>query len=133
MRRRRFREGSGNMPTPRMVLTNFTVRKLDNTKGELDLAKEKWASGEFISSDDLWLATFEMNGETHHAGIRLGRRVDVAEDINQIDIQLRVREEAFDADDFITEWEVANITRSVYDEFAKQLPQYSNLSLTNQP
>jgi len=113
-----------------MVLTNFTARKLDNTKGELDLAKKKWASGEFISSDDLWLATFKINGETHHAGIMLGRRVDVAEGIWQIDVQLRVREEAFDADDFIAEWDVANITRAVYVEFAKLLPQYSNLSLT---
>jgi hypothetical protein len=119
------------MPTP--VLTNFRVAKLDNTKGLLDQAKEKWASPEFISSNDLWLASFEMNGETHHAGVRLGRRVDVAEDINQIDIQLGVREEAFDADKFIPEWEVADITRAVYDEFLKLLPPDSKPALANQP
>jgi len=114
-----------------MVLTNFTARKLHN--GDLEEAKAKWASPEFISSDDLWLASFEMNGEKPYAGIRLGRRIDVAEDIEQLDVQLRVRDEAFDSDTFIPEWGVAEITRAIYDEFLKLLPPGSKPSLTNQP
>ena len=94
-----------------MILTNFVVRKLDNSHGELDVAKKKWASPEFISSDDLWLASFEIDGVKREAGIRRGRRVDVADDMEQIDVQLRVGEEEFDADSFISESDVAESQR----------------------
>jgi len=102
-----------------MVIKNFTVRKLDNTHGELDLAKEKFASPEFISSDDLWLASFEIEGKKREAGIRRGRRVDVAEGTDMVDVQLRVNEEEFDADAFIPESDVAEITKAVYAEFLR--------------
>jgi hypothetical protein len=104
---------------PGMKIKNFTVKKLDNTKGELDLARKKWADSEFIPSDEYWLATFEMDGEKHHAGIRRGRRVDVANDIVQFNVQLNVREDAFGADTFLSEGEVADITKAVSDEFLK--------------
>lgn len=109
------------MVQKKITLKNFRVRKLDNSKGELDTAKKKWGSEspEFILSDDLWIATFEIDGETHTAGIMAGRRVDVAEDTEQVMVNLRVREEAFDADQFLPEWDVADITRSVYEEFSK--------------
>ena len=102
-----------------MVITNFVVRKLDNTRGELDLAKKEWANPEFIPSDEFWLATFEIDGEKHQAGIRRGRRVEVADDMEQVDVQLRVREEAFDADVFIPEADVAGIVKAVSEEFEK--------------
>lgn len=102
-----------------MKLTNFVVRKLDNTRGELDLAKKEWANSEFIPSDEFWLATFEIDGKKHEAGIRRGRRVDIADDTDQIDVQLRVREEAFDADTFMPESQVADIVKAVSEEFEK--------------
>ena len=109
------------MVQKKVPLKNFRVQKLDKGKGEVDAAKQKWGSEypEFVLSDDLWLATFEIDGETHHAGIMLGRRVDVAEDVEQISVNLRVRDEAFDDDEFLPLWDVADITRCVYEEFAK--------------
>jgi hypothetical protein len=100
-----------------MKLTNFTVRKLTNAHGELALAKEKFASKEFISSDDIWLASFEVDGVKREAGVRRGRRIDVAEDTDMVDVQLRVGEAEFDADTFIPESQVAEITKAVYEEF----------------
>jgi hypothetical protein len=102
-----------------MDFANFRVRKLDNTKGELTLAKKEWASPEFISSDDLWLVTFELEGEQHQAGVMRGRRVDVANGTEQFDVQLRVSEKAFDADKFIPEWDVAEITKAISEKFLK--------------
>ena len=102
-----------------MVITNFLVRKLDDTHGELATAKKMWANPEFIPSDEFWLATFEVESQKYQAGIRRGRRTDVAEDIPQIDVQLRVPEEAFDADSFIPESDVADITKAVGEEFVR--------------
>jgi len=103
-----------------MELANFTVRKLDNAHGDLDLAKGKLASPEFISSDDIWIAAFDIEGIRHEAAIRRGRRTDVAEDTDQIDIQLRVSEQEFDSDTFIPESRVAEITAAVGDEFIRR-------------
>ncbi|SRR5260370_39441700 len=103
-----------------MELSNFSFRKLDNTHGELDKAKEKLASPEFISSNDIWIASFDFEGTKHEAAIRRGRRTDVAEDTDQIDIQLRVSEQEFDSDTFIPESRVAEITAAVGDEFIRR-------------
>jgi hypothetical protein len=101
-----------------MLIKNFVVTKLDNTRGALDLAKRLWATNkDFIPSDDYWLATFEIDGVKHQAGIRRGRRIDVADDISQIDVQLRVPEESFDADAFMPETEANEIVVAVGAEF----------------
>jgi hypothetical protein len=104
-----------------VVIKNFSVRKLDNTLGELELAKKKFASPEFIPTNEFWLASFEIEGEglKREAGIRRGRRVDVAEDMDMIDVQIRVAEEEFAADKFIPESNVAEIARAVSEEFIK--------------
>ncbi len=107
------------MPRKKVPLTNFKIHKIDNSKGDLDQLKQKMATPDFIFSDDLWIATFDLDGEAHAAGIARGRRPDVAEDIEQLHVQLRVRDEAYDADKFLAEWDVADITRSVLEEFAK--------------
>lgn len=64
-------------------------------------------------------ATFEIDGQKHQAGIRRGRRVDVADDTDQINVQLRVREDAFDVDTFIPEAKVADIVKAVSEKFEK--------------
>jgi len=102
-----------------MEVTNFTVRKLDNSHGELDLANKKFASPEFIPTNEVWLASFEVDGVKRQAGIRRGRRVDVAANMDMVDVQLRVGEEEFDADKFIPESKVAEITKAVSREFLK--------------
>jgi hypothetical protein len=56
-----------------MVITNFLVRKLDDTHGELATARKLWANPEFIPSDEYWLATFEVESQKYQAGIRRGR------------------------------------------------------------
>ncbi len=101
-----------------MQVTNLTVRRL--TPAELEMARKPWASAEFIPTEDYWLATFEVDGETHIAGLRKGRRHDVAEDIEQIDIQLRILDSAFDADYFMPEAEAADILTAVKAELEKR-------------
>jgi hypothetical protein len=100
-----------------MKITNFSARKLDDSNGELSLAKQKWQTNDFIMTDDLWVATFEIDGLKRYAGIRRGRRADVAPGTNQVDIFLRVNEEEFDADKFISEADAADIIRLVTPEF----------------
>lgn len=98
-------------------LTKFTVRKLTSDEGQL--AKTLWASGEFVPTDEYWLAEFEVDGTKRQAGIRRGRRHDVAKDMDQIDVQLRVNEDEFDRDTFIPEAQVADIVKAVGEEFEK--------------
>jgi hypothetical protein len=102
-----------------MVITNFIVRKLDNTNGKLDLAKKEWANKEFIPSEDYWVAAFDIDGEKRYAGICRGRRVDVADDTDQFDFQLRINDEEFDADFLLPESQAAEILKAVSEEFIK--------------
>jgi len=93
-----------------MQITNLTVRRL--TPQELEMAKKTWASQEFVPTKDYWLATFDVNGQQHLAGLRKGRRHDVANNIEQIDVQLRIADSAFDADKFMPEAQAADIIRA---------------------
>lgn len=102
-----------------MVITNFVVRKLDNSSGKLDLAKKEWANKDFIPTDDYWACGFEIDGVKRYAGVCRGRRVDVADDTDQLDFQLRVNDEEYDADTFIPESEAAVILKAVSEEFIK--------------
>jgi hypothetical protein len=97
-----------------MLLSNFTVRRL--TQQEFVLAKKTWASDDFLPTEPYWLAAFEIDGQPYLAGLRSGRRKDVAEDVRQIDIQLRIPDAAFDEDSFIPEAQVAAILRAVNDK-----------------
>lgn len=100
-----------------MAITNFIVRKLDNTNGKLDLAKKEWANKEFIPSEDYWIAAFDVDGKKRYAGICRGRRVDVPDDIAQFDFQLRINEEEFEADVFLPESQAAEILKAVSEKF----------------
>jgi hypothetical protein len=101
-----------------MQITNLTVRRL--TPEEFELAKKTWANKDFIPAEEYWLATFDVDGETHVAGLRKGRRHDVAPDTQQIDIQLRVLDSAFDEDIFLPEASAADIVRAVTEELEKR-------------
>jgi hypothetical protein len=101
-----------------MQITNLTVRRL--TPEEFEMAKTAWVTDGFVPANDYWLATFDVDGQTHEAGLRKGRRLDVSSDTQQIDVQLRVLESAFDADSFLPEAQAADIVRAVIAEFEKQ-------------
>lgn len=101
-----------------MAISNFAVRRL--TPAEIELAKELWADKEFLPTNEYWLADFEIDGIKRQAGIRRGRRHDVAEDIDQFDVQLRINQEELDEDrPLIAEAQVADIVRAVGEEFQK--------------
>lgn len=101
-----------------MTLSNFAVRRL--TAGELELAKGLWASGEYLPTEEYWLADFEIDGLKRQAGIRRGRRANVAEDIDQFDIQLRINQEELDEDvPLIAEAQAADILTIVRAEWEK--------------
>jgi hypothetical protein len=101
-----------------MQITNLTVRRL--TPKEFEMAKKSWVTDGFVPAEDYWLATFDVDGETHEAGLRKGRRLDVAPGTQQIDVQLRVLESAFDADSFLPEAQAADIVRTVTEELEKR-------------
>jgi hypothetical protein len=110
-----------------VVLTNFAVRRL--TPEERELAKGLWASGEFLPTDEYWLAEFEIDGLKRQAGIRRGRRADVAEDMDQFDIQLRISQEELDEDvPLIAEAQAADILTIVRAEWEKG--EYWNIGPT---
>jgi hypothetical protein len=104
-----------------MVLNDFAVRKL--TADEVRANKENWDRADkenhFIPTDDYWVATFELDGERHSAGIRHGRRTDVAAGTVQLDVQLFISDETFEADTFMPEARAADILRVVGAEFGK--------------
>jgi hypothetical protein len=59
-----------------------------------------------------------MDGLKRQAGVRRGRRANVAEDMDMIDVQLRVNQEELDEDSpHIPEAQVADIVRLVGEEF----------------
>jgi hypothetical protein len=101
-----------------MVIRNFSVRRL--TPAERKLAEKLWADGEFLPTDEYWLADFEIDGMKRQAGIRWGRRADVAPDMRQFNVQLRVNQEELDEDiPLIAEAQVADIVKVVSQEFEK--------------
>ena len=106
-----------------MTITNFRLHKL--SREHSDALKEKLANpGEFTPSEDnAYIAEFEVDGVPYHAGIRLGRRTDVAEDIEQYDAQLRIRDESWETDSFIPEWTVADILKLLRPMIDKELGQ----------
>lgn len=100
-----------------MVITNFGVRRL--TPAETKVVRVRWADKDFLASGDYWLITFDLDGKKQFAGVTWGRRVDIADDIEQFQINLRVKDEDFDDDVFIPESQVADITRALSAEFEK--------------
>jgi len=97
------------------ITSNLSFRRLTTT--EQRQAEKRWADDEFVPTGEYWLATFDMDGQKHYAGVRSGHGKTVAPDIRQFQINLRVSEEALDADVFIPEAIVADITREIGEAF----------------
>lgn len=95
--------------------SNLSFRRL--TPAEQKEAEKRWADDEFIPTGEYWLATFNMDGEKHYAGVRSGHGKTVAPDIRQFQINLRVSEKAFNSDIFIPEARVADITKEIGEAF----------------
>lgn len=104
-----------------MVLSNFAVQEIADVK-QRDELNGKLASEEFVQTDPrAWIASFDVDGVAYHAGVRLGHRKDVADDLTQYDIQLRIRDDQFDNDSFIPEATAADILRLVDAEIQKRI------------
>lgn len=105
-----------------MVLTNFQLFEITGVKQRDELNGKLANAGEFIQTKpNVWIASFDVDAVPYHAGIRLGHRIDVAADIEQYDVQLRVRDEEFDNDSFIPEAKVAEITKLVGEQFEQRI------------
>lgn len=106
-----------------MQLTDFSITEVVDPKkrNELNgyLFRERPA---FIQTDPrVWLASFKIDGEQRVVAVRIGHAQDVAADIIQLDIQLRVNEEEFDNDSFIPEASAAGILALVSKEIGKRV------------
>ncbi len=104
-----------------MVLTNFQLTEITDKaqQDELNGILRREDPAFVQTSPNVWIASFNADRVPYHAAIRLGRRPDVADDLGGYQVQLRVREEEFDADSLIPEATVADITKLVGQEFEK--------------
>ncbi|HWY57934.1 MAG TPA: hypothetical protein VNZ03_25955 [Terriglobales bacterium] len=104
-----------------MELTNFKIYEITDANLRAEFNKKLDIDKEFVQTKpNVWLAEFEADGTKYEAGIRLGHRHDVAPDVEQADTQLRVREQDFDNDTFLSVWKIQEITKLVGEEFKKR-------------
>jgi hypothetical protein len=101
-----------------MELKNFNLHEITDTKLRDELNGKLAIDKEFTQTKpNVWIADFEAEGVRYQAGIRLGHRHDVAPAIEQADIQLRVRDEDFDNDTFLSVSKIQEISKLVGEEF----------------
>jgi len=106
-----------------MHLTNFSIKEItDTAKRDGLLGYMKRDRPDFVQTDErVWMASFKVDGLQRVAAIRAGHASDVAEDIQQLDIHLRVNEEEFDNDKFIPEASAADILALISKEVEKRV------------
>ena len=106
-----------------MNLTDFSIievtdaAKRDELLGYMKRDRPGWVE----SNGRVWMAAFKIDGVQRVAAIRAGHANDVAGDIQQLDLHLRVNEEEFDNDKFIPEASAADILALVSKEVEKRL------------
>ena len=106
-----------------MKLTDFSIAEVtDATKrDELNNYLKRDRPG-FVQTDArVWMAAFKIDGGQRVAAIRAGHANDVASDIIQLDMHLRVNEEEFDNDSFIPEASAADILALVSKEVVRRV------------
>jgi hypothetical protein len=87
--------------------------------------KEAWRCRSLaarIPSSSFPATKFNKRSVRYQAGIRVGHRHDVASDIVEADVQLRIRGEDFDNDRFLSVSKIRDISKLVGDEFEKRYP-----------
>jgi hypothetical protein len=101
-----------------MQLTDFSIKEVVAEITE-SMRRER---GDFVHTDPrVWLAAFKIDGEQRVAVIRFGHWQDVAPEIPQLDIQLRINEEEFEQDSFIPEATAADILVLITPEVVKRM------------
>lgn len=106
-----------------MQLADFSIKEITDVakRDELNGHLKRERPG-FVQTDKrVWMAAFKVDGLQRVAAIRVGHANDVAGDIIQLDIQLRVNEEEFDNDSFIPEASAADILALVSKEVEKRV------------
>ena len=101
-----------------MELRDFKLYEITDANVRAGLIKKLDTDGEFVQTKpNVWLAEFEVDGTKYEAAIRVGRGHDAAGDNEQADIQLRVRDEDFDEDAFLSVRKIQEITKLVSNKF----------------
>jgi hypothetical protein len=108
---------------PVMKLTDFSIievtdsAKRDELLGYMKRDRPGWVE----TKGRVWMAAFKIDGVQRVAAIRVGHDGDVADDMVQQDIHLRVNEEEFDNDTFIPEAAAGDILALVGAEVKKRV------------
>jgi len=103
-----------------MELTNLKFYEITDANLRAEFSRKLDIDEEFVQTQpNVWIAEFEADGTKYEAGIRLGHRHDVAADIEQTDLQLRVREVDFDHDAFLSVSRIMEISKAVSDRFTQ--------------
>jgi hypothetical protein len=106
-----------------MNLTDFSIievsdaAKRDELLGYMKRDRPGWVE----TKGRVWMAAFKIDGVQRVVAIRAGHASEVAEDIQQLDLHLRVNEEEFDKDKFIPEASAADILALVSPEVEKHI------------
>lgn len=101
-----------------MQLSDFRLYEITDANLRADLTKTLETDEKFVQTKpNVWMAEFKVDGIKYEAAIRLGHRRDAAGDIEQADIQLRVRDEDLDTDTFLSVRKIQEITELVDNKF----------------
>ena len=106
-----------------MKLTDFSIKEITETAKRDELvAAMRRERPSFVQTDErVWMASFKIDGLQRVAAIRAGHEGNVADDILQLDMSLRVNEEEFDNDKFIPESNAWDILDLISPEVTKRL------------
>jgi predicted pyridoxine 5'-phosphate oxidase superfamily flavin-nucleotide-binding protein len=108
-------------------ITDLTITEItDPSRRDQLLATMERERPEFMRTDTrAWVATFQVDGTPRAVAIRIGHDGSVAPDIKQLDTHLRVNEEEFDKDSFISEGEAADVLAAFNVELSKRSSIFS--------
>lgn len=110
-----------------MKITDLTITEItDPTKRDQLLATMQRERPEFMRTDPrACVATFQVDEAPRAVAIRIGHDGNVASDIKQLDTHLRVNEEEFGEDSFISEGEAADVLAAFNVELSKRSSMFS--------
>jgi hypothetical protein len=106
-----------------ITLSDFRLDEITDANLRAQLQEKLAIDDEFVpTTPRVWIADFKAGGVRYQARIPMGHRNDVASDIVQADVQLRIRDEDFDNDTFLSVSKIRDISKLVGDEFEKRYP-----------
>jgi hypothetical protein len=111
------------------TLSDFRLDEITDANLRAQLQEKLATDDEFVpTTPRVWIADFKADSVRYQAGIQVGHRHGVDSDTVQADVQLRIRNEDFDNDTFLSVSKIRDISKLVGDEFEKRFLSSKTLS-----